>query len=254
MQGTDQIKTAVNDFRAALGLLTRFPVHVDVATAKNRGAEIVWAFPLVGALVGGLGGLLTLVLVTLGTGTSFAATLGIALMVLLTGAMHEDGLADTADGLAPLTTRGRRLEIMRDSRIGSFGTIALVLALLARLTGLAAFDGYMLVLVPMAAGAMSRSAMVWVGFRLPQARSDGMSVRMGRPSRAVMILALGIGLFFCLLTTGIFGLVVSAVALAAVYPVARIALRLIGGQTGDILGAAQQCAEIAILGTLIALA
>lgn len=254
MHGPEVIKTGLHDMRAALGLLTRLPVFVDTARLNTRGAEIVWAFPLVGALIGGSGGLLTLALVALGTGAAFAATFGIALMVLLTGAMHEDGLADTADGLGPLATRERRLEIMRDSRIGSYGTIALILALLARVVGLASFDGWMLLLAPIAAGAMSRSAMVWVGFRLPQARPDGMAARMGRPSRTAMILALGIGLACCLLAAGIFGLVATAVALAAVLPIAFAAKRLIGGQTGDILGAAQQCAETAVLGCLIVLA
>ena len=253
MQTQDLIGTGFHDLRAALGLLTRLPVQVDPARITARQAEIVWAFPLVGALVGGMGGLVCLLLVQLGTTAAFAATLGLALMVLLTGAMHEDGLADTADGLGPLATRERRLEIMRDSRIGSFGALALILAMLARWSGMTAFDGWMLVLAPMAAGAMSRSAMAWVGFRLPQARTDGMAARMGRPSRAAMILALALGLLFCTLAAGVFGLVVFAVALVSVLPISYLARRLIGGQTGDILGAVQQCGEIAVLGAMIVL-
>jgi adenosylcobinamide-GDP ribazoletransferase len=185
-----------------------------------------------------------------------AATLAITALVLTTGAFHEDGLADAADGLFGGATPERRLEIMKDSRIGSYGAMALGLSLLLRVTALAAI---LAAAGPWAGPAMVLAAAPWSraeGVRLlatqPPARSSGASAAVGQPSMATAWTALTLSLVLGLATTLAAGLPPAGLVLGlllaslAVTGLARLARRLIGGQTGDILGAAQQIAEIAI--------
>jgi adenosylcobinamide-GDP ribazoletransferase len=169
-------------------------------------------------------------------------------MVALTGALHEDGLADSADGLWGGWTVQRRLEIMKDSRVGTYGVIALVLSLglrWAALTTLAAAGGLTLVLI--AAGVLSRAPMLAIMGALPHARSTGLSATVGRPGSDTVLLGLGLsGLAgFALLGFGILPL--AALLFVTTLAIARIAKARIDGQTGDILGATQQISEIAIL-------
>jgi len=120
------------DIPAAIGLLSRLPVPVDTDLATRRGARAAWAYPLAGLVVGALAGLVAQVALWLGLPPSIAALLALAAMIAITGALHEDGLADSADGLWGGWDRARRLEIMKDSRIGTYGVLALGLTLLLR--------------------------------------------------------------------------------------------------------------------------
>jgi adenosylcobinamide-GDP ribazoletransferase len=244
------------DILAALGLLTRLPVKVDFARAQARGARAAWAWPLAGALVGLLAGLIGLTAWALGLPPGVAAGLTLVTQVMLTGAMHEDGLADTADGLWGGYTRERRLEIMKDSAIGAYGTIALVLSLLLRfavLSTLFATGHALLALV--AAGALSRAAMGVTMSTLPNARGAGLSDSVGRPPRATAALGLGLALALGLILTGPAAWLGSALAASlAALTLAALARVKIGGQTGDILGATQQVTEIAALAAFAALA
>lgn len=193
-----------------------------------------------------------------------AATLAVTALALTTGALHEDGLADSADGLFGGHTPERRLEIMKDSRVGSYGAMALGLSLLLRVTALAAILD--------AAGAWAAAGAILIaamwsradGVRLlagqPPARMSGAAAAVGRPlpETGWMALALsaligfGLQIATSLPAWGLaFGL--GLASLAATY-LARLSRRLIGGQTGDIIGAAQQLGEIAIyLGFAVAL-
>lgn len=191
-----------------------------------------------------------------GVAPALAVTLAVSVMVVTTGAFHEDGLADSADGLFGGHTPERRLDIMKDSRIGSYGTCALGLSLLLRVTALAS--------ILEAAGAWAAAAAVLVaapwsrmqGVRLlakePPARSDGAAAAVGMPTAETVLigfcLAGAIALALCgLVRLPLTGLVLGGVlAVLACAGLARLSRRLIGGQTGDILGAAQQVAEIAI--------
>ncbi|MGR3617906.1 MAG: adenosylcobinamide-GDP ribazoletransferase [Roseovarius sp.] len=249
MAGTDITHRVFGDLRLALGLLTRLPLPGEVDL--TRGAAASWAWPVAGlavALAGGIGIWLTS---ALPVGLSAAA--GLAVMILVTGAMHEDGLADTADGLWGGWDRARRLEIMKDSRIGTYGVIALILSLLARWSLLVALIGagaFWPALV--AAALLSRVPMVFVMAMLDPARPGGLSRAVGQPPLGAAWGALALALIPALLLCG--GAAVWAVIGIALLTlgIAAIAQAKIGGQTGDILGASQQLAEIAALAVLTA--
>lgn len=198
-----------------------------------------------------------------GLGPFLAATLAVGIMAMTTGGLHEDGLADFTDGLGAGGDRPRMLAIMRDSRIGSYGSLALILALALRIGALATLldrIGLSAAAGLVVAAALSRLAALAPMVLLPPARSDGLSAAAGRPRRASLGTAGALGLILCLAALP-FGLsllgvvvmgVVSAVAALAVTGIAR---RRLGGQTGDVIGACQQAAEIAgLLGLVAAVA
>jgi len=181
------------------------------------------------------------------------AVLVLAFGAMLTGGLHEDGLSDTADGLFGGWTKARRLEIMKDSRVGSYGVLALVLVVLARwsaLTALLVFGGHWAALV--VTGALSRAPMALIMALLPNARGEGLSHATGQPAPGIALAALGLGLAIAVALTGWTGIAMAAAALGAGAVLSASALRRIGGQTGDILGASQQLAEVACLAVLSA--
>lgn len=237
----------MQDIPAAFALLTRLPVPAHAP----RGAEAAWAWPIVGAVVGGIGALAAGLALALGAGPGPAAALALIAQALVTGALHEDGLSDSADGLLGGRSREHRLEIMKDSRIGSFGALALVLVTLMRWSALAALcasGGFAPALI--AAGALSRVPMAAIMAALPHARSGGLSRLTGRPSGAVVALGAGLALALALVLTGWQALPAALVAAALCAGLALVARGAIGGQTGDILGASQQIAEATILSML----
>ncbi|MEM6729088.1 MAG: adenosylcobinamide-GDP ribazoletransferase [Pseudomonadota bacterium] len=230
------------DVPAALGLLTRLPVSVDGAWAAERGAASAWAYPIAGIVLGillsGISTALSLFLPP-----AMTAALVLSVSVVVTGALHEDGLADTCDGLWGGWTRERRLEIMKDSRIGAYGVIVIALSLLLRWLGLTLIIESGLWWALIAIPAASRAAMVPV-MALRHAKQSGLSARVGRPRSATIYLALALGIL-ALLPLGWPALTVALLIALAGSGAALIAWRKIGGQTGDILGATQQIAEIA---------
>ncbi|MDB5647906.1 adenosylcobinamide-GDP ribazoletransferase [Methylobacterium sp.] len=216
--------------------------------------------PLAGAILALPGALVLLAAWGLGLGPFLAATLGVTAGVLVTGALHEDGLADVADGFGGGGNPARRLEIMRDSRIGAYGGVALMLSLALRIGALATLldrGGSLAALALVLAAALSRSAALAPLALLPPARTDGAGAAVGRPSRETLItagaLAVGLTLLALLLGLPPLGgiLMLGSSALAAL-GVTALAHRSIGGQTGDVVGAAQQLAEIAALLGLVA--
>ncbi|CAM5770078.1 adenosylcobinamide-GDP ribazoletransferase [Bosea minatitlanensis] len=198
------------------------------------------------ALAAGLAGL---------SGTATGA-LVLAALALSTGAFHEDGLADSADGLFGGHTPERRLEIMKDSRIGSYGTMALGLSLLLRASLIATIldrsNAWGAAAAVLAAAPWSRAEGLLLLATQPPARSIGAAAAVGRPGLATARIALALSLVLaaglCLAAhLPLAGLLLGfALAHGAAAALARLARRLIGGQTGDILGAAQQFAEIAV--------
>lgn len=177
-------------------------------------------------------------------------------LVIASGAFHEDGLADTADGLFGGHDAERRLEIMKDSRIGVFAGCALLLSFLLRVAALAALwraGGVEAVAAALAIAAMvSRVEGVRVLATLPSARAYGAAASVGRPTIAIALMAGALALLLSVAIAWLAGLpamgVVLGLALASllVTLLAGLARRLIGGQTGDIAGAAQQLAEIGV--------
>lgn len=242
---------AAVDLPAALGLLTRLPVVVDGEKAVARGAASAWAYPLVGVVLGVILAALVPLFQLFGLIDGIVAGLVLALSVILTGAMHEDGLADSADGLWGGWDRARRLEIMKDSRIGVYGVCAIGLGLLLRwlaLTVIVAAGGYWVAFI--AVGALSRAAMVGLMATLPHARADGLSQSVGRPPQSAVWLALVLSAGSAMLM-GLWALIPVAVVTTALCGV--IARAKICGQTGDILGATQQMNEIILLIATVAI-
>ncbi len=242
-----------HDIAAAFSLLTRLPVPVDHARAGSRAAVASWAYPLVGAALGAMVAVLTNIMLAIGLPAGIAAAMVLGLLALGTGAMHEDGLADTADGLVGGQDIAGRLLIMKDSRIGAFGAVALGIFLLARWSGVEALIlGGQLFWPMVAIGAVSRLPMVLVMFFVAPARKDGLSAGVGLPPPPSIAVAVGITLVVCLLALGWTAFPVIFWALIVPVPLLILAQKKIGGQTGDILGACQQMAEVAALAVCVA--
>lgn len=232
-----------SDVVSALMLMTRLPVR---GRPTARAGDAAWAWPVAGLVVAGIACTFGLGAIRLGVPPGVAAILILGSQIVLTGALHEDGLADTADGFWGGHTRERRLDIMRDSRIGTYGVVALILSLLLRWSLIAAAltqDDIVAVLI---AAVVSRAAMAAVMRQLPAARADGLSQGAGRPPGRAVWSGLGLAAL-ALLTVGGAGLLAAIAVAGVVLGLAALAGRKIGGQTGDVLGAVQQVAEITVL-------
>lgn len=240
------------DLVCGIGLLTRLPTDwLARGRLPYSMARSIWCWPLVGALLGEAAAIVYAGLLQLGIAHLPAAGWSIALLLLVCGGLHEDGLADMADGCGGGSDRARKLEIMRDSRVGSYGVMALGLALLVRVTALAAMPGGDALLAMPVAGALARACMVAVLRRLPPARSDGLASSMAYlPVQAFVA---------CLCLAGCTAaLLLPAPRMAAACIVAAITATLmcrfarwqLGGQTGDVLGATAVVAECAVLTAL----
>ncbi len=237
-----------DDFAIATALLTRLPVGMAMP-ADGAIAASGWAFPLVGAGIGALAALAFLIAEPLGCGSALAALIAVAAGLAVTGAFHEDGLADTADGFGGGAGREEKLAIMRDSRHGSFGVLALVLSIGLRAAALGTIgEPIHAGLALIAAHAASRGALPALMRILAPARPDGLGAAAGRPGPAVAIAAAAIGGAIALAVlgprAGTIALLLTAGALALA---AMLARHQIGGYTGDVLGFFQQIGEIAML-------
>jgi adenosylcobinamide-GDP ribazoletransferase len=253
-------KTALNDLLIALSLLTRLPLpQADWSDKTRPAARAGWAYPLAGLAVATGATCAAWMVLGLGMPSGFAALVFLLCMVVTTGAMHEDGLADCADGFWGGWERARRLEIMKDSAIGTYGVLALVFSMGARVVLYATLISAGLLAAPgwsfwtlVAPAVLSRTAMVCVMQALPHARSDGLSASTGHPGKPAVAGALLIGCAVLILAGAAVALPVLVAASVAAGVVALIARAKIGGQTGDVLGATQQISEIAVLMALIA--
>jgi len=238
------------DIAAALSLLTRLPVPPQT---ENRGARAAWAWPLAGLAVAFLAGIVGWLALALGLPVPLAAGAILAAQIAATGALHEDGLADSVDGLWGGQTRARRLEIMKDSQIGSYGVLALVLSLGLRWTALATILTAGGLFAPLiAAAVLSRAPMAVLMAAMPNARGAGLAQSIGRPGQDAATLGVLIALALAFLVLGWGALAPLFWAALATIALAAIARARIGGQTGDILGASQQLAEIAALAAIAA--
>jgi adenosylcobinamide-GDP ribazoletransferase len=248
---TEKNRPGPSDILAAFRFLTRLPLPDNDETP--RGAHIIWAFPIVGLVLGAAAGLLAWLLLWLGVPRLGVGVAAIGFLVVITGALHEDGLADCADGFGGGKDKARILEIMRDSRIGTYGALALILVVFARLSGVLAMSGWDMVLQLAAVGAMSRALMGGVMFALPFARKDGAAASFGRPSAASAGLGLMIGLVAAIALTGISGAMLVGVMAIPALCMMMLAKSKLEGQTGDVLGATQQLAEAVGLLAAVAL-
>ena len=241
------------DFAVATAFFTRIPVATPAGHVEPL-ADASWAFPLVGAGIGGVAALAFLLAQLLRLGDWAAAVLAVLAGIVLTGALHEDGLADTADGLIGGDDRDQRLAIMRDSRQGTFGVVAIVLSVLLRVAALSEIGEPIYAgLALIAAHAASRAALPCAMLVLAPARAEGLGAAAGQPSMPLAVAALAIGLLVSLAALGPGrGLVAIGLAGAAMFALGVLARRCIGGYTGDVLGAFQQIGEIVMLLTAAA--
>jgi adenosylcobinamide-GDP ribazoletransferase len=239
-------------FLTATTVLTRLPVapRGDIAEPQEGAvAASSWAFPAVGAGIGFIAAAVMMLATVFGLHNAASALLGLVAAGLVTGAMHEDGLADTADGFGGGKTRDEKLAIMRDSRQGSYGIIALIVTIGLRAVALTAIGdpiGGALALI--AAHAASRATLAPALYLMHPARDDGLGATAGRPTLTATLVAVAIG---AVVAIGMLGPLRGGVALLAtaiaVGAAAVLAQRQIGGYTGDVLGAFQQVGEIVML-------
>jgi adenosylcobinamide-GDP ribazoletransferase len=257
-----EVQSWVADTLACLAFYSRLPVPRHLVRADPPGfSRAARASPLAGLLLGLLAGIVLAITAALGLPALLSASLGILALVCLSGALHEDGLSDFADAMGGTSPQGR-LEIMRDSRVGTFGVLALVFSILIRIIALShlleTFGALQGAFALASATALSRAAALWPLHALPPARTEGLGADVAGLPLATLHVALGLGALIAVAASAgttlggsIAGLLAAA---AAVLLVTRLARCLIGGQTGDVAGAASQAAEIAFLVALTTLA
>jgi adenosylcobinamide-GDP ribazoletransferase len=250
-----------NDLRVSAAFLTRLPVlhraaeeepGVDDAEGMlpETGLSLACrAFPIVGAGVGLIGAVILVLAKAIGFGPFLAGALAIAAVIAVTGGLHEDGLGDAADGFGAGRDAEARLAIMRDTRLGAYAVIAIVLSLLLRVGALAAIPGTIAAgCALVAAAAFSRAVLPAAMAALGNARTQGLAVSAGKPPQDRVIASLILGAAFVLLFLGPLGGFIALLAGGgAALAFAALAHRYIGGITGDVLGAIQQATEIAVL-------
>ncbi|NQV44624.1 MAG: adenosylcobinamide-GDP ribazoletransferase [Rhodospirillales bacterium] len=241
------------DVVLVITFLTRLPLPLSGHAARPL-ASAAWAFPFAGVLTGGVGGGIFLGAVFLGLPLVISLILGLMASVLLSGGLHEDGLADVADGFGGGSTRDQKLEIMHDSRIGAYGVLALIFIVSLRITALFAIGAQsstqIVFVVFLTSAIFSRGILPAVMAALPPTRVGGLSKEAGRPGVGGVIVAFLLGVAgalvpFCSDYQPVTIAMLSAVG--AVIILGLIARRQIGGQTGDVIGAAQQIGETAFL-------
>jgi adenosylcobinamide-GDP ribazoletransferase len=243
------LEERAEEIKACIVFCTRLPLLHATPIAGSAIAKAAWAFPIAGLVVGLIGAVVYGLAHRAGLPPWPAAALAVAATMLVTGCLHEDGLADTADGFGGGTTREQKLEIMRDSRIGVYGVAALTISLFLRVGALASLPGaHAVVWALIASHAAARATMPALMLLLPPARSDGLSHDAGRPPADGV--AIGAVIAFLIVAVclhpghALLALILLAIIVALM---AWLSANQIEGQTGDVLGALEQASEIAIL-------
>jgi adenosylcobinamide-GDP ribazoletransferase len=244
------ILSIYHDTQAAVMLLTRVAViWPDDAPPPNT-ARCYWAFPLVGIGISAPTALIGAVLVMVGVPALAAAAFILLSLMVITGGLHHDGLADLADSLGG-KDKERRLAIMHDSTTGSFGNLGLITTTIintACLAEIGAVDPFFMVTAITVTSALSRSMMALQRWHHPTPTDHGFASQTGKPSTQVMSLALMLGLLTGLvLTSTLLAFISMAAGLIVTYLLGQFLLRWIGGVNGDGLGATQQLSEMAAL-------
>ncbi|TGQ94285.1 adenosylcobinamide-GDP ribazoletransferase [Mesorhizobium sp. M8A.F.Ca.ET.208.01.1.1] len=240
-------RQVLDDIALCLVFFTRLPLPVLDFRGRSLAAAI-WAAPIAGLAVGLIGAIVFATAERFGLAIGPSAALALVATVLTTGCLHEDGLSDVADGFGGGKSRGRKLEIMRDSRIGAYGAMALALSLLIRWSTLSELpDPTQALFALVAAHAASRGVLGAFMHLLPPARSDGLSADAGTVSLGTAI-AGGVLGAIPLLLLGPGGAIAALVLLGLLFAAFHaLCLNQIDGQTGDTIGALQQVSEIAVL-------
>lgn len=233
----------VREFQLALMLLTRLPAG-QLGDPAPSFAQAAWAFPIIGGLVGVLAGGICTAAYAVGFPPVIVALIAIATTAILTGAMHEDGLADLADGFGGGASIPDKLRIMRDSQIGSYGIIALILMIGLKASAITEVPSASILFAFIALGAASRAAILLPMAALPPAREDGLgeNASLSIGTRFWAGAGFGAGMLALL---GVAGISVGLAMVVSAGLATALARRQIGGQTGDVLGATQAISETA---------
>jgi adenosylcobinamide-GDP ribazoletransferase len=243
------VERLMADLKVGIVFCTRLPLAHPAPIDGGDLARASWALPVAGLAVGGMGAVVYWAVQEIGVPALPAAALALAATVAVTGCLHEDGLADTADGFGGGGDREHKLAIMRDSRLGTYGACALALSLLLRWSTLAAVaDAASVAIALLAAHASARAPLPTFMRLVPAARSDGLSAGAGAPSLESASIAWLLGALVLLAGIGLAATVVALLLLiAASIAMAWVSMRQIGGQTGDVVGALEQVNEVLIL-------
>ncbi|HVJ41120.1 MAG TPA: adenosylcobinamide-GDP ribazoletransferase [Dongiaceae bacterium] len=228
-----------------LGFFTRLPVR----PTDQPLADAVAVFSVIGAVIGIAATAVYVIGLWIGLSGLMSAILAVAATAVLTGALHDDGLADFADMLGVRGDRLRKLAVMRDSTIGSYGTLALVFVNLMKVAALAdlAVPGQVASAL-IAAHALGRGVLPLVMRSYPLARSDGLAVHAGKPPLKGTYVSIALAVLIAGLVGGpSVALVATVAAFVVAFLVAQIAQRQLGGYTGDVLGAAEQLVEVTVI-------
>ena len=247
MTGPSEPRQLLDDIGLSLVFFTRLRLP-SRDFGGRRLADAIWAAPFAGLAVAVIGALVYTLVSRAGLAAGPAAALALATTMLVTGCLHEDGFSDIADGFGGGSTREKKLEIMRDSRIGAYGAAALGVSLLIRWTALSELAGPGHVfLALLAAHAASRGLFGAFMHLLPPARSDGLSANAGTVTAETAVIGTALSAV-SLLALGLGGAIVALVLLGLIFAAFRaLCLSQIGGQTGDTIGALQQLGEITVL-------
>ncbi len=253
--------TFTDDLVMGLRFFSRLPTG-DRPFEKPDLNRIAIGLPFTSVVIGLLPALLMMLCAWATMPSYFAAAIGVAAMIVATGAMADDAIADSADGLFGGASVERRLEIMKDSRHGTYGVAALGLYLLLRVTAIGAVAAYNPLAAAgiwLAATVLGRSGSLWLSVRLPNAREGGASAAVGRVSRTSFFIGAGFAVLLTLVLAAPFtSLLAVILAVVAAFAVAAAWVwtcrRLVGGQTGDLIGALSALIEVVALAVLLVFA
>ena len=247
---TGKLWIIYRDMKTTMSLLTIIPVRN--VPPPGTIAQSSWFWPIIGAFLGLLAGTTATLLMAIGASPIISSIIATGLLVALTGGLHEDGLADCADGLPNGDNPEKRIEIMRDSRLGTYGVLALVMALLMRVVCLSELLNANLAIEAMVvSGTFSRMAMTSATCLIAPAAQNGMSSSAGQPSIRITLLSIALSLAVLVLLSVVHWLPIIALAAVPVVLFCLYARNRLGGQTGDVIGATQQLTEIFCLLSIV---
>lgn len=246
----------IDKLAQAIGFLSRYPVPAEFFyNDDGKMSETSGYYVIAGALIAFPLACAASILAALDINSMLIAAILVTGLSFVTGGLHEDGLSDCADGFWGASQKDKILHIMKDSRLGTYGTLALLFSVLIKfvtlsliLTHMNAFTAFIAIIV---ASGCSRGVMVWHWSELPTAKDDGVAVSVGRPSStSLQFIMISIALFG-LLSVIFMGFLATSLAIILAAAISFYFTKLcdhkIDGHTGDTIGATQQLSEIAIL-------
>jgi len=241
----------LDDILLTLTFFTRIPIH-SITKYDRTLMQACWCFPLIGAGIGLVGGTFFYLLLAVQIPVPISAVITVSFLVVLTGALHEDGLADTADGLGGGDNKKSKIEKMRDSRIGSYGVLAILLVTLIKLNAIITlatgkpFEVAILSII--CAHSLSRFSIIIIPYFSIPASNEGLARYAGKPeTRGLMGGFLLTSILIFILLPFDKAILSAVLAILVAGAVGLLSNRQIKGYTGDILGAAQQVSEATVL-------